>query len=227
LSYKHTHVQISQCILDNSNNKHIYTTPSGQKLESVTKMIGMTKPESDKQNLKKWREGQGEGVADYIMNTAAVIGTETHELNENHLNMIQKEDNFHLLSHAHHRNFIPYLQKINNIYGIEKKLYSESMKLAGTADCIAEYDGILSIIDYKTKRSSQRQEWMNDYFVQTTAYSEMWKELTGQIVKKLVILVSSEKNTFQEFQSRPILHIDELYTRVEKFKQIMVAIHHH
>ena len=67
------------------------------------------------------------------------------------------------------------------------------MKLAGTSDCIATYDGELSIIDYKTKRSNQREEWMTDHFIQGTAYAQMFKELTGIQVKQVVILVSSEK----------------------------------
>ena len=220
--FTHNITSIPQCILDDSNNTHIYTTPDGERLESVTKMLSMTAPQDKKAGLRRWRQKVGEEVAAYIMESARVIGVESHELNENYLNMIECTSNFHLLSHAHHRNFIPYLDKIDNICGIEVKLFSESMKLAGTADCIAEYNGILSVIDYKTKRSSQAEEWMNDYFVQTTAYAEMWKELTGQQIEQLVILASSEKNTIQEFVSMPIFHIAELNERVVKFQEMMI-----
>jgi hypothetical protein len=75
---------------------------------------------------------------------------------------------------AHFNNLIPFLQKINDIHGTELRLYSNKMKLAGTSDCIAKYDGELSIIDYKTKRSNQQEEWMTDHFIQGTAYSEMF-----------------------------------------------------
>jgi len=218
--FTHIPTPIPNCTLDESNKSHIYTTPSGIKLESVTKMVNLTKPEKDKENLKKWRREQGEGVADYIFQNSAVIGKEAHTLNEKYLRMIVESDTFTLLSHAHHQKFIPYLNKIDNIYGIERRLYSESMRLAGTADCIAEYNGKLSIIDYKTKRSTSKKEWITDYFIQTTAYAEMWKELTGQSIQQLVILVSSEKNTIQEFQSVPNIHTDELYTRVDIFNRM-------
>jgi len=91
------------------------------------------------------------------------------------------------------------------------------MKLAGTADCIAGYNGKLSIIDYKTKRSKQREEWMTDYFLQTTAYAKMWKEITGQHIEQLVILVSSEQDTFQEFISQPQKHYNMLDQRLTLF----------
>lgn len=223
--FVHTPTKVELCTLDDSNNSHIYTTPSGEKLESVTKMLGLTKDERSKVQLKKWREGVGDSVADYIMNTSRIIGLETHSLNEDYLNMVEKSmGDFHLLAHAHHRNFLPYLDKIDNIRGIEQRLFSESMRLAGTADCIAEYDGVLSIIDYKTKRSTQKEEWMTDYFVQCTAYAEMYKELTGEKIEQLVIFVSSESNTIQEFRSTPVFHVTELNERVKKFQEMMQVV---
>ncbi len=201
--FKHDIIKIPELTLDESNFTHVYQTQSGKKLRSVTTMVNKTKPKEDKKQLQDWRDRTGHTVSDYIMNTAALIGREAHKLNENYINMIIDNCNFLLLSHAHHRNFIPYLNKIGIVYGIEAKLYSESMVLAGTADLIAEYNGKLSIIDYKTKRSTQRYEWMTDYFIQTMAYARMWEELTGNKIEQLVILASSEQNTMQEFIGIP------------------------
>lgn len=215
--FTHIPTNIPICILDESNHSHVYTTPSGKKLTSVTTMLSKTKPEESKVGLKKWRERIGDQVANYIFSESAIIGTETHKLNENYINMIENNEKYHLLSHAHHSNFRPFLDKISNIYGVESRLFSEKLGLAGTADLIAEYDGKLSIIDYKTKRSLQRKEWMSDYFIQTTAYGVMWEELTGQKIEQLVILVSSEKNTLQEFIGIPNNYINLLKSRLSKY----------
>ena len=216
--FNHKIIDIPKLVLDESNYTHVYLTPDGKKLRSVTTMINKTKAKEDKKKLSDWREQQGDKLADYIMIAAGNIGTETHKLNENYIRMENDYTHYLLLSQSHHKKFIPYLNKISIIYGIEAKLYSIQMNLAGTADCIAEYDGKLSIIDYKTKRSKQRREWITDYFLQTTAYAKMWEELTGQVIEQLVILVSSEQDTFQEFVSQPNLHLDELDTRLEMFE---------
>jgi len=215
--FRHRLIEFPKCILDDSTGAHIYLTPDGKKLRSVTTMLSRTKSSTDRKQLTAWRERIGYDVAEYIMKTSAVIGTETHRLNENYINMERDSCKYSLLSYAHHRNFIPYLNKIKNVFGVEPKLFSEDMGLAGTADLVAEYDGKISIIDYKTKRSKQKEEWMHDYFIQTTAYAKMWKELTGQPIEQLVILASSEQNTFQEFISEPEIFHNVLTQRVMKF----------
>ncbi len=216
--FKHEIIEIPKLVLDETNYSHIYLTPDGEKLRSVTTMINKTRSKEDKKKLSDWRKQQGDALADYIMISAGSIGTETHTLNENYIRMKKNYNNYSLLAQAHHKKFIPYLNKVNTIYGIEAKLYSMQMKLAGTTDLVAEYNGKLSIIDYKTKRSKQRREWITDYFLQTTAYAKMWRELTGQNIEQLVILISSEQDTFQEFISTPILHLDELDKRIAMFE---------
>ena len=212
--FRHRLIEFPKCILDDSTGAHIYITPNGKKLRSVTTMLSRTKPSIDKKQLTAWRDRVGEPVAKYIMKTSTTIGTETHKLNENYINMVRDSCKYLLMSYAHHRKFIPYLNKIKNVFGVEPKLFSEKMGLAGTADLVAEYEGKISIIDYKTKRSKQRKEWMHDYFIQTTAYARMWEELTGQPIQQLVILVSSEQDTFQEFISEPKLYLNELEQRL-------------
>ena len=212
--FRHRIIELPKCILDDSAGAHIYVTPDGKKLRSVTTMLSRTKPSTDKKQLTAWRDRVGSSVAEYIMKTSAIIGTETHKLNENYINMEYDFYNYSLLSYAHHRKFIPYLNKIKNVFGVEPKLFSNKMGLAGTADLVAEYEGKLSIIDYKTKRSKQKKEWMHEYFIQTTAYAKMWEEITGQQIEQLVILASSEQNTIQEFISKPKLHLNALEQRL-------------
>lgn len=210
-------IQLPQCILDESNYTHIYKTPDGERLRSVTTMINKTKSEESKKQLADWRDRTGHAVADYIMKTSMIIGTQTHQLNENYLNMERDNEEYLLLAQAHHTNFIPYINKITDVYAVEPKLFSNKMKLAGTADWVGMYDGKLTIGDYKTKRSQQKESWMTDYFIQTTAYARMWKELTDQDIEQLVIMVSSEHDTIQEFVSVPGLYHNMLDERLMKF----------
>jgi genome maintenance exonuclease 1 len=218
--FTHTRVPTPICILDESNGSHMYISPSGKRLPGVTTMINQTISEEKRLRLQDWKQRIGVSVADYIFSESAIIGTETHKLNQNYINMIESNEKYHLLSYAHHSNFIPYLDKITNVYGVESRLFSEKLGLAGTADVIAEYDGKLSIIDYKTKRSSQVPEWMTDYFIQTTAYSVMWQELTNQKIEQLVIIASSEQNTIQEFIGFPSEYLNALNSRLIQFKKL-------
>ena len=213
--FNHIPITFQQAQLIEKDNKHYYQTPTGDVFPSITTILQKTMSVDKQQSLQNWKEQ--ETAAQYITEESAIIGTQTHKLIENHLNGITQTDEVRLLSVAHFNNLLPYVQKINDIHGIELRLYSNEMKLAGTSDCIAKYDGELSIIDYKTKRSNQQEEWMTDHFIQGTAYSEMFKELTGIEIKQVVILVSSEKNTRMEFVKRTEDYKDLLIQRLNQF----------
>jgi len=194
---------------------HYYQTPSGTIYPSITTILQKTQSLEKQQSLQNWREQ--EMASDYITQEAAIVGSETHKLIENYLNNEEIFEKFKLLSEAHFKNLLPFLNKINDIHGIELRLYSDKMRLAGTSDCIAKYDGTLSIIDYKTKRSNQREEWLTDHFIQATSYGVMFKELTGIKVEQIVILVSSEKNTRMEFIKKPDNYLDLLEQRIDQY----------
>ena len=213
--FNHIPINFQQAQLIEKDNAHYYQTPTGDVFPSITTVLQKTMSAEKQQSLQNWKEQ--EMAAEHITQESAMIGTQTHKLIENHLNGIAQTDEVRLLSVAHFNNLIPFLQKINNIHGTELRLYSNEMKLAGMSDCIAEYDGELSIIDYKTKRSNQQEEWMTDHFIQGTAYSEMFKELSGIEVKQVVILVSSEKNTRMEFVKNTEDYKDLLTQRLNQF----------
>jgi len=217
--YNHIPIEFEQSQLIEKDDGHYYQTPSGDVYPSITTILHKTMSEEKKQNLQDWKEQ--EVAAEYITQESSIIGTQTHNLIENYLNGIPHNDELRLLSVAHFNNLIPFLQKINDIHGTELRLYSNKMKLAGTSDCIAKYDGELSIIDYKTKRSNQQEEWMTDHFIQGTAYSQMFQELTGIEVKKVVILVSSEKNTRMEFVKDTKDYKDQLAQRLNQYYEII------
>jgi ATP-dependent exoDNAse (exonuclease V) beta subunit len=213
--FNHVPVNFTQSELIEKDDGHYYQTPSGKIYPSITTMLQKTQTLEKKQSLQNWKTQ--EIAADYITQQAAIIGSEAHKLIEHYLNGKENFEKSRLLSEAHFNNLLPFVDKIDNIHGIELRLYSNKMKLAGTSDCIAEYDGKLSIIDYKTKRSNQREEWLTDHFIQATSYGEMFRELTGIKVDQIVILVSSEKNTRMEFIKNPDNYHDLLAQRIDQF----------
>ncbi|MDO7698095.1 MAG: PD-(D/E)XK nuclease family protein [Nitrosopumilus sp.] len=217
--YNHIPINFKQAELIEKDNAHFYQTPTGEIYPSITTILHETMDNGKKESLQNWKEQ--EIASDYITQEAATIGTETHKLIENHINEVRQTDDVRLLSVAHFNNLIPFLQKINNVHGTELRLYSNAMKLAGTSDCIASYDGELSIIDYKTKRSNQKEEWMTDHFIQGTAYAQMFKELTGIEAKQVVILVSSEKNSRMEFVKNTEDYKDLLTQRLNQYYDIL------
>ena len=217
--YNHIPINFKQAKLIEKDNAHFYQTPTGEIYPSITTILHETMANEKKESLQNWKEQ--EIAADYITQEAATIGTETHKLIENHINEVRQTDDVRLLSVAHFNNLIPFLQRINNVHGTELRLYSNAMKLAGTSDCIANYDGELSIIDYKTKRSNQKEEWMTDHFIQGTAYAQMFKELTGIEAKQVVILVSSEKNSRMEFVKNTEDYKDLLTQRLNQYYDIL------
>ena len=217
--YNHIPINFKQAKLIEKNNAHFYQTPTGEIYPSITTILQETMSKEKKESLENWKEQ--EIAAEYITQEAAIIGTETHKLIENHINEVRQMDEVRLLSVAHFNNLIPFLQKINDVHGTELRLYSNKMKLAGTSDCIANYQGELSIIDYKTKRSDQKEEWMKDHFIQGTAYAQMFKELTGIEVKQVVILVSSEKNSRMEFVKNTEDYKDLLNQRLNQYYDIL------
>jgi len=213
--FNHIPVNFTQSELIEKDEVHYYQTPSGLIYPSITTILQKTQSKEKQQSLQKWREQ--EIASEYITQQAAIIGSETHKLIEKYLNGEDILEPSRLLSEAHFNNLLPFVNKINDIHGIELRLYSNKMKLAGTSDCIARYDGKLSIIDYKTKRSNQQEEWLTDHFIQATSYGVMFKELTGIKVEQLVILVSSEKNTRMEFIKNPDEYVDLLEQRLDQY----------
>ena len=192
-----------------------YRTPGGATYPSVTTVLGATMPEHQRANLERWRAL--EPASEYISSEARLTGTSTHRMIEQYLAGFEPDSDGRLLSRAHFENLSPFLSKISDPLGIEMGLYSDRMRLAGTADCIATYDGAVSVIDYKTKRSEQQEGWLHDYFVQGAAYARMFHERTGIRVPRVVILVSTERDTRGEFTREASKFYGELDARLHQY----------
>ena len=176
---------------------HWYRSPSGATYPSISTVLSATRSDAKMQSLESWRKR--EPASEHIMQQAQEIGTQTHKIIERYMGGSLDFDGFDLMPVAHFNNLLPLLQNVSNVICAEQRMHSDAMRVAGTCDLIADYGGVLSVIDYKTKRTPQRDEYLSEYYAQTACYAEMFKEITGMAVDQLVILVSSEKNTRQEF----------------------------
>ena len=113
--------------------------------------------------------------------------------------------------------FKSFVEKIDNIRAQEVPLYSDALKMAGRVDCVADYDGTLSIIDFKTSKAEKKEEWIESYFAQATAYAIMWKEMTGETIEQVVILVTSMDGSSQEFIRKPIDYVPVLKNMIDGY----------
>ena len=179
------------------DGKRVYLTPEGFKFPSVTTVISNNK--AKKAGIARWRARVGEEKANNISARSTGRGTKYHSIAEDYFNNnldLKKYSKFPLpvLMFQHSR---PVLDRINNIYLQEAALYSKHLEIAGRVDCIAEFDGVLSIIDFKTAAEPKREKYLYDYFVQETAYACMLQENYGLSVKQLVTIVACENGETQ------------------------------
>ena len=211
-------IEFEEAVQVNENNYRYYRTPKGNKPPSITTILSKTKSEKSKQGIEVWQRREGD-AAYHIVELAKIYGTKTHKAIEDTLNNCIPDVESEMVNY-HYKNLFRYLKNINNIKGIELILYSDKLNLAGTADCVAEYNGILSIIDYKTKRKPQREEYMEDAFIQATAYSIMFEELTGINIPQIVVLVSVENGNTQEFVKDPKNYKNLLDYRLARYYEL-------
>lgn len=214
-------IPFQQAELLEIDNAHVYETPGGKRYPSITTILDRTKSEKDRLQLEEWRQDKGSVEAQRILERAGQIGTLAHKMNEDYLlvgAVGNKGGEHYPVAHQHHANFRPYIDKIDKVYGAELRMYSDRYRMAGMADVVCRYDGLDTIMDYKTKLRKQYEEFMSDYYIQTTAYALMYEELTGHKIKQLVILCSIEgTDCVQEFRSEPELWKDKLFERLEMF----------
>jgi len=184
-----------------------------KKLVSITSVISHYK----KDFFDKWRKRVGEEEANRITKRATSRGTDMHTLTEYHL--LNKElPSVQPISEMLFKIAKPTLNRINNIHALEGALYSEFLGVAGTVDCIAEFDGELAIVDFKTSAKPKPREWIEGYFVQCCAYACMLHEITGLSVKKFVIIMACENGecvVYQEYDKEKYIKI--LVKYIKKF----------
>ena len=172
--------------------------------EELVKMVSITSVTShfNKEIFVKWRKRVGNEEADRITKAATGRGTDLHTLTEHYLKNEDLPKGLRPISDFLFKISKGKLNKINNIYALEGPLYSKELGIAGTVDCIAEYDGELAIIDFKTSKKPKPRDWIEHYFVQCMAYGCMLYEMTGISIKKLVIIMACENGECVIYEER-------------------------
>tara|TARA_Y100001954_G_scaffold189309_1_gene203010 strand:- start:36 stop:746 length:711 start_codon:yes stop_codon:yes gene_type:complete len=174
---------------------------NGVNMPSVTSILGAI-PER-KIKIQAWREAVGEKMANYISASAVSRGKTLHTLIENQLkNQPEKSEKITALEPlGMFRIMTPYLNRIDNIHGVEEFLYSKEMGVAGQCDCIAEYKGKLSIIDFKSSSKQRDADYNYSNFLQTSAYAKMYEEIYPQHkIEQTVVLTACADGWVQEWQ---------------------------
>jgi PD-(D/E)XK nuclease superfamily len=199
--FNHVQVNLPSLLQENTDGTRLYVTPDGARYPSVTTVLGSYGQEA----IQAWRQRVGEKQADKISKSATTRGTAVHAAIEDYLNnktvdftemMPVPKSIFHKMKSA--------LDKVNNIHCIEQRLFSHELKLAGTVDCIAEYDGKLSVIDWKTSTRLKKKVDIENYFMQCSAYSQMFEEMTGLKIEQNIVLIGVESAPFpQLMKSHP------------------------
>jgi hypothetical protein len=194
--------------------EHITT---GEKYPSITSVLSIRQ----KEGLIKWRQRVGEEVANHVMITSANRGTAVHNMVEDHLNNIDinnvEKYKKQFLPRMMFQVLKPVLNNINNISLQEAQMFSEKYTVAGRCDCIAEYDGELSVIDFKTSKGEKEEDWIENYFIQGAAYAEMYEEHFGTPINQIVILVVTEEGTTQIFKKNKQEYLPKLKEAIESF----------
>ena len=177
----------------------LYQVPSGEWVPSITSVTSFY----NRDIFIKWRKRIGIEEANRITKKATTRGTDFHEAAQAYLeNKELNWDDYRPATKFMFHHAAPYLDKINNIHAIERTLYSEYLGLAGRVDCIAEYEGELAVIDFKTSEKIKPEKWLENYFVQETFYAAAYYELTGISVKKLITLMVTPSGEVKVFDKR-------------------------
>ena len=201
--FNHVPVNLPELKTKTIDRKRFYVTPEEENYPSITTVLSILKQE----RMMEWRKRVGNDVANYVARTASARGTKVHHMCEDYLNNM--EFDWPEKWKEHKKTFLPWclfkqlrneaLCHINDIYAQEAGLYSDKYKVAGRVDCIAKYKGVLSIIDFKTSTKEKNDEWNENYYIQASAYAEMFEERTNINIPQIVILVVTEDGTVQEF----------------------------
>lgn len=208
------------CVYQNSKRFYVVHdesdgTSQTKYMPSITTLLSM----QPKPFLETWKKRVGEDEAEKIKKKAANRGSGVHTTIERYVLNEQYFGREATVGQATLFNSIKeHLNKIDNVIGLEVPLYSLYLQLAGRCDCIADYDGVPSIIDFKTSKNPKKREWIDDYFIQATFYSIAFEEMTGYKVKQLVIIIANEDGSHNVFTANRNDWVKKLWNINREFK---------
>tara|TARA_R110000851_G_scaffold219474_4_gene372246 strand:+ start:17 stop:673 length:657 start_codon:yes stop_codon:yes gene_type:complete len=214
--FEHVNLDIPDIKTQNVDGKRYYVNAEGTKYPSITTVLSVL----SRQGIMEWRKRVGAEVANAISTKAARRGTHVHQMCEDLIN-----------NKLNIKEFLPVdvemfktiesiiIEKIDKIHAQESALYSDYLGVAGRVDVIAEWEGRLSVIDFKTSSKPKKKEWISSYFQQTSAYAVMFEERTGIPVDQLVVLIAVDQNEPQIFVEKRDNHIKDCIDTISMFNK--------
>ena len=216
--FKHlnTKLEYDDLIAETSSTGRVYTTPTGTKYPSITTVLSILSEDG----IRAWRKRVGEEEANRISTRAANRGTAVHSITERYINNeVDYAEGFMPNIIQNFNDLKPILdERLGNIRAQEVPLYSDHLRLAGRVDCVAEFDGTLSIVDFKTSRKLKKKEWVEDYFLQLVAYSEAHNKMYDTQIKTGRIFICTQNNEYQTFGIDNYDHwVGQWYAKLEEY----------
>lgn len=197
------------------DGKRFYVLPSGEKFKSVTTLLS---ERLDKSGIAKWRQSVGEEKANMIMTQASNRGTAVHNIAENYLlnnkDYAKGEMAFNLDTFNQLKSVLD--EHVDDLMGIEMPLYSRTLQCAGRTDLVAHYDGIPTIVDFKTSKKFKKEEYIEGYLLQSTVYSMMFEYHYKIKIPQIAIIIAVDHEYPQVFVRDRSLYVDRV---IEVFKQ--------
>ncbi len=211
MSFTHVEIDYPSLSRETIDGVRYYDTPNGSKLVSITSVIS----HYNREIFREWRARVGNEEANKVTKQATSRGTDMHTCSEYYLKNLEIPK-VQPLSEMLFKQAKPTLDKIDKIHAQEQSLFSYELGIAGSVDCIAEYEGELAVIDFKTSKKPKPKEWVDHHFVQCAAYACMLFEMTGIMVKKFVIIMSCEDGevkVYEEYDKRKYINLLSEYIR--------------
>jgi hypothetical protein len=198
-TFTHIPREFPKLLQENVNGERMYLTPDGNKYPSVTTVLS----DYNKEGILQWRKNVGEEKANEITRKATTRGTRVHKIIEKYL-MNEEIRNLDEMMPDAKSIFFKMKSELNNIDNImclETRMFSHELKIAGTVDCVAEYKGKLSVIDFKTSTRLKKKADIENYFMQASAYGVMFSEHSGLQIENFVIMIGVDDAAFTQILS--------------------------
>jgi len=215
------HVSLPQLqfdlIAETTDSGRLYTTPEGNKYKSITTVLS----HYNKKAIYEWRQSVGEEQANKISRKASDRGTKVHKICENYINNDINDFKMQLMMPDLKELFFkikPIIdENVGTVYSQEQALYSDKYRIAGRVDLIAEWNGKLSVIDFKTSTKQKDEDYIQNYFMQCTAYALMFSERTGMWIDDIVVLIATEEGPTQVFERQVHSYRQPLIEMIDKY----------
>jgi len=214
-TFTHKNFLLEEMETETVDGKRFYKTPNGN-LPSITTVLSILSRDA----IKAWRKRVGETEANKISTKASRRGTSVHKMCEEYLNNELNLKEF-LPNDRETFNSLKGIldEHLDNIYAQEVPLWSSYLGVAGRVDCIAEWDGKLSVIDFKTSRKLKKKKYISNYFQQCAAYAVMWEERTGIPINKIVVVIAVDGEEPQIFEERRDNYINECVETIAQYRR--------